>query len=74
MANKAVKTYVCKTCGATSAERGHLCAPREASSVIICECCGTQSDPRHICRPKLAKIQYQCEQCRKGFGETFNPH
>ena len=61
--SKGVTTYKCTTCGATSTERGHLCAPVDTRSMYTCDCCGTQSDARHICRPKLAKLQYQCGQC-----------
>ncbi len=65
MADKsgAVKTYKCTTCGAMSAERGHLCAPKEAKSVYACDYCGAQGDARHMCKPKLTKLQYQCESC-----------
>jgi hypothetical protein len=55
---------ICKTCGKTAGESGHLCDPTELESAFVCEHCGQAStDPRHMCKPKLQKINFVCVAC-----------
>jgi DNA-directed RNA polymerase subunit RPC12/RpoP len=47
------KEYVCSTCGAVTASKGHLCTPVILDKAYSCDYCGTVvSNPRHICKPK----------------------
>lgn len=57
-------TRVCKTCGRTAGETGHLCDPVETGQSYVCQHCGEASkDPRHICKPKLEHINFVCIAC-----------
>ena len=56
--------YICSTCGATAASKGHLCAPVISDKAFSCEYCGAVAgDPRHVCKPKVEKFSYVCEGC-----------
>ncbi len=58
------KKYICSTCGATAAGKGHLCTPVISNKAFSCEYCGTVvGDPRHVCKPKVEKLSYVCEGC-----------
>ena len=58
------KKYICATCGAVAASKGHLCTPVISDKAFSCEYCGAlASDPRHLCKPKMEKLSYVCEGC-----------
>jgi hypothetical protein len=58
------KGHICKNCGKTAHDRGHLCAPINLNEAYKCEHCSTLSnDPRHICKPKLQNINFVCISC-----------
>ena len=58
------KIYKCSSCGATTAKKGHLCAPAAVEKAYVCEYCGEASEnPRHVCSPMLADIKFSCENC-----------
>ena len=58
------KKYICSTCGAAAASKGHLYTPVISNKAFSCEYCGAVvGDPRHVCKPKMEKLSYVCEGC-----------
>jgi hypothetical protein len=56
--------HVCKGCGKTKEDPGHLCDPVEITEAHVCDHCGlAHEDPRHICKPKLQHINFVCIAC-----------
>jgi DNA-directed RNA polymerase subunit RPC12/RpoP len=56
--------HLCKNCGKTAGNTGHLCDPVEAKEAFVCQHCGqAATDPRHICKPKLQHINFVCIAC-----------
>ena len=61
---KKATVFTCKTCGATTTKRSHLCAPRPTETAYMCAYCGkTAGDARHVCSPMLAEMKYSCKSC-----------
>ena len=59
------KQYVCKTCGAVTLTKGHLCnpAPLEGDSAC-CDVCGKPSDSaEHRCEIKKEELKFVCDKC-----------
>ena len=59
------KQYVCKTCGAVTTTKGHLCNPVPlAGKNACCDKCGKPAEnARHICEAKKADLKFVCDKC-----------
>ena len=54
--------YACKSCGATTTKKGHLCEPLKVEDQ--CDLCSEPIETaRHICKPMVEKFEYQCGGC-----------